>query len=227
MKKSLILLPLTALFLSGCMLLPGKKTSSSSSSQSGGGDEPTVDPGGGGGGDDPSGVDFVMTSGNHTGVLDFKNSSEKYKNDFPFVTKETGQITGTTGGLAYTSVDCFVGKYGDEGYLMMQNKKDSDSWSSVNGNAFFANTESLGAITAIEFVCGTKASTAQSYIITLSKTPISEAQATGSNTIGHPGNAGKPVTATVDDGYGYFAISSKDGTRNGQVGTLKVTYTIS
>lgn len=57
MKKSLILLPIAAMLISGCSLLPSKKGKSSSSSntqQSGGGSQGTgvvpVTPGGGGGG---------------------------------------------------------------------------------------------------------------------------------------------------------------------------------
>ena len=225
MKKSLILLPLTAALLSSCFLMPSKKTSktsgSSSSGSGSGSDQPTVEP------VPTEAADFVFTSGEHTATLDFKNSSDNYKKDFPYVEKDTGKFTGTTGGLDFTAVSCFVSAYSGEGYMMMQNKKNNESWSETNGNAFFASAKSLGAITSISFVCGTSASTAQSYVITLSKTPIDSAQSTSENIIGHPGNASKPVTASVSDGYSYFAISTKDGGRNGQIGTLTITYTIS
>ena len=227
MKKGLILLPLAAFMLSSCMLMPGKSSSSSGGGGGGGqggGGEDTGDTEGGGG--DVEAKDFDLSSGTHTAVLNFKDNPDNYKDVFPFVDKDTGPFERTVGGLDFGFVSCFVGSYNGAGYLMMQNNKSGTSWSQDNGNAYFASKQSLGAITSIAFTCGANASTAQSYVVSLGKEPFSSAQSSGVKTVSHPGTQSTPITAQASDGYSYFAISTKDGAKNGQIATLTVTYTI-
>lgn len=233
MKKGLILLPLAAFMLSSCMLMPGKKTDSSSGGGGGGGSQSSDTGGegggggGGGGGGDVESVDFDFTSGTHTAVLNFVTDYSNYKDDWPFVDISTGIFDSSMAGMAFTANGSFPDAYSGSGYLMMRNKdKNNNSWSDANGNAFIATATSLGAITSISFTCGANASSSQSYVVSLSKTPIDTPQASGVKTVAHPGTQSTPITATVADGYSYFAITTKDGGRNGQIATLSVTYTI-
>ena len=226
MKKSLILLPLAAAVLSGCMLLPGKKTSSGSSSGgtsgsgSSGSTQPTVEP-------TPSeAVDFVLSSGTHTAVLDFENNPDGYT--YPRAEQgDTQALAGEFGGLHWNIYHSYKGQYTDEKtgvtsyWLMMKNK---DNWDATS-QAWFGNTDSLGSITSIEVTVRSGASTKLSYDLSVGSTAYTSAQTTGTEFA-----AGTKGTYS-GSGKGFFAVSTRpiSGTNkyNGQIARITVTYTIS
>ena len=232
MKKSLILLPLAAIMLSGCLPLPGGETSGTSAGGSGASATSQTSTSGGSATFTPAPTvapatlpttheaSFDVTPGNHIVTLDFTTDYETYKSAFPRVEATTGLIGMHLAGMATMTNNCFVGSYNNVGYLMMKNK---DDYATNNGAAFIGNCASLGAITHIEFTAGSSASTSQKYDITLSKELVKEPGTSGTE-ISHPSGS---VDATVADGYGYFRITTKDTSKNGQTGKLIISYTIS
>ena len=217
MKKSLILLPLTAALLSGCFLMPSKKTSKTSGSSGGSGStgtQPTTS-------ETPSGAeDFVLTSGTHTAILDFENDPDRYT--YPRAEEtDTEAQDGNFGGLDWKIYHSYKGSYEGQYWLMMKNK---DNWD-ANGQAWFGNAVSLGSITSIEVVVRTGASSKLSYDLSVGSTMFTTAQTGGTEfAVGTKGTYS-------GSGSGFFAISTKpvSGTNkyNGQIAQVKVTYTIS
>lgn len=227
MKKSLILLPLTALFLSGCMLLPGKKTSSSSSSpSSGSSDQPSVDPGSGGGGESQA-VDFDLTPGTHTAIIDFANNADAYS--YPKAEgSDTEAREGDNAGITWNYFHTYKSGFEGETWLHLRNAKsasDPTNWYET-GFAWFGNATNLGSITSIEATVRSSASTKLSYYLTVGSSEFTSAQQTGVMFT----SAQKGVY--TGSGNGYFAISTyqngitADNAKNGQITLLKVTYTI-
>lgn len=228
MRKSLILLPLAALVLSGCMLMPGKKDTSSGSGSGSGSNTGSVVPTGdtGGGGNVPTDLptshdSSFPTSG--TLEIDFIADGPSYKDSFPYVENDTPTSGGHLGGMAIMSNGCYVGSYSGKGFMMMKNKDRSSM-----GCAFIGNCVSLGVITKVEIVApdsGVSVAGSQKYDITLSKEMTTTASTSGKEFSTPITNAS--VTATESDGYSYFKISTKESSKNGHIGAIKVTYKIS
>lgn len=225
MKKSLILLPLVALVLSGCTTggSKGKKKKSSSESTSqktsgsGSGSGPTVSPGPG-----PAGkADFDLTPGRHTAILDFEN----YPDDYQYPRAEQGDTEGKPGefgGMHWLVYHSYKGYYGDAYWLMM---KDKDDWDATS-TAWFANSDDLGTIESIEVAIRDGASKNKKYDLSVGTSAFTSAQTGGTefdiNSYGRYSGTDKK---------GFFCISTKKDTGtykyNGQIGKLTVTYTIS
>ena len=216
MKKSLILLALSAAVLSSC--LPAKKKSSSGSSGSSGSN--TSGPTTSGGGGESSAVDFVLTAGTHTAILDFENNPDGYT--YPRAEQaDTEAKDGTFGGMDWKIYHSYKGSYEGQYWLMMKNKDDWDA----NGQAWFGNAVSLGSITSIEVTVRTGASAKLSYDLSVGSSAFSSAQTGGTEfAVGTKGTY-------TGSGDGYFAISTKpvsgSNKYNGQIAQVKVTYTIS
>lgn len=240
MKKSLILLPLTAMLLSACALLPGgggkKSSSSASGSASGSGSNPSQSSGqsgGGGGGGGGGDVDLPtahqdsfasnMTAGEHTLTFDFNANYEDYKAEFPYVTIDTGLIGIYLDGMAVMSNNCFAsaGYQGGANYLMMRNKKDSEKWADANGSAFIGNCVALGTISKVELTRGDSASTEQKYYVTFSDSLDTNPASSGTELSGTGDSA-----TNSESGKTFFKITTKDKGKNGQIKLLKVTYTV-
>ena len=165
---------------------------------------------------------FNFTPGTHTTVIDFVHNYSDYKNNFAgYVTADSGLIDGTLGGLAINSVHCFVSNFEGSGYVMMQNNKKQTDWTGTHGVAFFASTASLGNITEISFTPGSSASTSAVYNIAILSAPVTAEGGSSAGT-NFTGTGGK-----VTGSGSYFCITSTDAKRNGQIGSLTVTYTIS
>ena len=234
MKKSLVLLPLAAFLLTGCMglSLPGfgggdssDSSSSSSSSKPSSSSTPitptsATTPEA----DLPTahGSNFDSSVGTHTLVLDFTTDYATYKEDFPYVSSTTGLVGETLGGgIAVMTNNCFVGTPNDNinyGYLMMKNK---DDYASNNGNAFIGNCVSMGTITSVTFECGAKAATAQTYDVAFYSELNKQPSSSGTQ-VAHPGS-----TVNASAGASFFKITAKDSAKNGQITKLTVVYTIS
>ena len=248
MKKSLLVLPLAALLLAGCNLIPssggsGKKKTSNT-------DNPTGDVSGSGqgqsgtttGGGQTTGTptptagptvtseapsypsehdsSFAsnMTAGEHTVTYDFGSDYATYKNDFPYVAEDTGKVGLHLGGMATVSNGCFVGSYNSSGYLMMKNK---DNYASNNGLAFIGNCAALGTISSITITRGDSASTAQKYCVSFSSS-FDDSPVTTGTTLEGTGD-----TATNDAaGMTFFKITTTDNSKNGQIKVLTITYTV-
>lgn len=252
MKKSLFILPLAAMALASCDLsaimgqitdlIPfwpkgdttqsssssssGSKSSSSSSKTSSSSSSKTSSSSSSS--KTSSSSSSSQQPGEYTITLDFVTDYEALDNE-QYVAQDTGLFEDNFGGqLAFTSMGCFVGSYSGSGYVMMQNQKSGTDWTTGRGGlAFFANTENFGSITRIEMSTGVNGATT-TYDITLSKTPITSAQTGGTEVAGvNKQIVVGEVTASEDDGYGYFAISTKNKAKNGQVGKLVIEYTIS
>ena len=231
MKKSLVLLPFAAFLLTGCLSLPGlnpggdTSDSSSSSSSKPTSTVPVVPTSATPAGDElptSHGASFDLTPGEHVFTVNFTTDYEKYSGSgngvFPYVGNDTGVTGGMLEGMAIMSNGCFCSSYNNSGYVMMKNKDRS-----AKGNAFIGNCVSLGAVTKVEFTCGASASTAQKYDITFSST-LEQTAGTSGTEIAHPGGN---ATCAASEGKGFFRLSTKDISKNGQIGTLSVTYVIS
>lgn len=231
MKKSLVLLPFAAFLLTGCLALPGaggdSSSSSSTSSSSSSSTRPTITP------TTPTvtpaedlptshGASFDLTPGEHVFTINFVTDYEKYAGSgngvFPYVANDTGLSGGMLEGMAIMSNGCYCANYQGSGYVMMKNKDRS-----AKGCAFIGNCVSLGAVTKVEFTAGASASTAQKYDITFSST-LEKTASTSGTEVAHPGGS---ATCAASEGKGFFRLSTKDITKNGQLGTLSVTYVIS
>ena len=256
MKKSLLILPLAAMLLAGCNLISGgssggKKKKSSSSEPAPSGEVSNSDQSGQtttGGGQTTTGggqtttagptvgpvtpdlpteheASFApnMTAGEHTVTFDFNANYTAYKEAFPYVAIDTGLIGIHLDGMAIMSVDCFAsqGYQGGANYLMMRNKKDSDDWASANGAAFIGNCVALGTISKVSITRGASASTAQRYYVTFSNSLDTAPATTGTELEG----TGDEATNTAT-GMTFFKITTKDKTKNGQIQSLTVTYTV-
>ena len=168
---------------------------------------------------------FDLRPGAHSVSFDITTEYAELKEAFaPFVTVDTGMFTGDLDGMPIVAVDCYMSSYSGNGYIMMQNQKNGEDWTAQNGLAFFASAMSLGSITKLQIASRDGASTAQKYDITLSKTPIEEAQTNGEEVAFSTDLAG--VTASAEDGFGYFSISSKVANKNGQIAKLLIEYVI-
>lgn len=236
-KTNLVLFPvLAALLLAGCTSTPKKKKKTSSGAQTsqktssgkttsgGGATSKTTSQGGGTSATPtPSGDStFNLTPGTHTTVIDFVTNYSQYKSDFAgYVEASTGLVTGSLGGLAVNSVHCFVSSYSGSGYLMMQNNKSQTDWTSTHGVAFFGNTASLGSISEISFTPGSSASTAAVYNVAILDSAVTAEGGSSAGT-SFTGSGGK-----VTGSGGFFCITATNAAKNGQIGTLTVTYTIS
>ena len=232
------------MLLSACALLPGgggkKGSGSSSGSASGSGSNPSQSSsqsgGGGGGGGSATlptehgeGVD--TSSGTHSVTLDFNENWSDYKSDFfGTVDVDTGLIGGHLSGLATMTMDCYIGYNSTEkyDYLMLKNKKgtsDAASWYSVNGAAFIGNCVTLGAIQSVE-VTITKGSSASAKYDVVFSNSLSTSAATGGTVI--DGSAeGKTETVTPSStDCGFFKITCSTEKYNGQISSIKITYTI-
>ena len=152
-------------------------------------------------------------------ALDFVTDYGSIKSAFPYVSDGETVNDVTINGLDFVSAGCFVDSYEGVGYFMMKTKWDTPA------PAFIASAQSLGKITKVEFVTGASASNTATYKITLSKTPITAADTEGAVTVAQ--GTEYSATATEEDGYGYFAISSCNyaNKKNGQLASLKVTFT--
>ena len=242
MKKSLILIPLAALVLAGCTIggskSSGKKKKSSSVSDSAqvsgskqSGTSTSQGGGGGGGGTTvtpgPSlptehDASFApnMTAGEHTITFDFDANYTTYKAAFPYVSTDTGLVGLHLDGMAVMTNGCWAsqGYNGGANYLMMKNK---DGYSDANGAAFIGNCVALGTISSVTITRGASASTAQRYYVTF-----------GSSLDTTPATAGTELEGTGDtatnttSGATFFKVTTKDKTKNGQIQSLTVTYTV-
>ncbi len=217
MKKSLILLPLFALVLTGCTL-------GGSSKKGGGGKKSSTTSEEGGGGEESGAVDFDLTKGSHTAVLDFSVEDTGYS--YPRAeADDTSAKDGNFGGMSWKIFHTYRGTYTDEetgpAYWLMM--KDKDDWDKTS-NAWFGNTKSLGSIESIEVVVRKGASAKKIYDLSVGDSAFDSAQSGGTafdvDTKGTYSGSGK----------GFFAISTKKDTGkykyNGQISKITVKYTI-
>lgn len=233
MKKSLILIPLAALVLAGCTIggskSGGKKKKSSSVSDSAqvsgsktntntsgaGPSTPSTEPG-------PSGeaVDFDLTPGKHTAILDFEGEPDRYTYPRAEETDTEGK-EGEFGGMNWLIFHSYRGSYEGAYWLMM---KDKDNWDATS-TAWFANKDSLGSIESLEVVVRTGASAKKLYDLSVGNTAYTSAQTGGTE---FSVNTSGKYTGS---GNGFFCVSTKkdSGTNkyNGQIAKITVTYTIS
>lgn len=233
MKKSLILLPLVALVLAGCTTggSKGKKKKSSSEStsqkSSGSGSGPTVAPTSSGGGGTSRAVDFDLTPGTHTAVVDFEYNWEAYSYPRCEAT-DTEPKEQANAGITWNYFHTYRGSYEEAYWLHMRNKGSSDSDDSwyKNGWAWFGNTTDLGSIESIEVVVRSGASASLKYDLSVGTSAFTTAQ-TGGTQFDSSGKG-----SYTGSGKGFFAISNKpmdnlSKIKNGQIALLTVKYTIS
>jgi len=241
MNKKLVLLPISALMLSGCSMLNNIpvvskiKTiagalignvlggSSTTTTAQQGGNNTTTQQGGGGGNtttqQSGGASTFDLTAGTHTAVIDIATNYADYKEAFAgYVTADSGVLDGTLAGLSVKTQHCFIGSYSGVGYIMMQNQKSGTSWNAI---AFMASATSLGSISKVEILTGSSASPSAEYTITFSNSPITSAQTEGTKLT--PGAA---QSGSATGSGAYFAISATNTEKNGQIAKLTVTYTI-
>ena len=233
MKKSLILLPIAAMILSGCSLLPAKKSKSSSSAtntqQSGStkssGSVTPVNPSSDTPVDWPTAHEstFDTTPGEHTVTYDFNSEYTALKEAFPYVTADMSAFHVYMKGMSTMVYHCWCNANSSPAYNYLFMRNNNGFYDNKKVTAFIGNHVTLGAITKVEITCPDNSSASAKYDITLSKT-VSEEPSTSGTELTKEGGS---VTASVSDGYGFFKITQKDTTHNGQLSTLKITYTIS
>ena len=222
MKKSLILLPLVALVLAGCTTSGkggGKKKKSSSEPASTSKTGPTTPTSSGGEGGEA--VDFDLTPGRHTAILDF----EGHPDDYTYPRAEEGDTEGKAGefgGMHWLVFHSYKGSYEGQYWLMM---KDKDNWDATS-TAWFANSDDLGTIESIEVAIRDGASKYKKYDLSVGTSAFTSAQTGGTE---FDVNSYGRYSGT--DKKGFFCVSTKKDTGtnkyNGQISKLTVTYTIS
>ena len=239
MKKGLILLPLAAIMLSGCLPMPGAggssaESSSSSPAASTSGQKtttgtftpaPTAAPAA-----FPTahGAGIDLSAGEHTISFDFNTDYEAAYEAFGYVKIDTGLQGFLFKDMATMSYDCWANKgynSGDPNYLMMRNTDSSSGTYSQNELAYLGNCVTLGAITKVEISTPSGSSGNQSYAVALTKDLVKEPGASG--TVALTGAGSGSVTASASDGYGFFRVTTTQKKYNGQLATLSITYVIS
>ena len=251
MKKSLLILPLAALLLAGCNLLPSsgggsKKKKSTSGEPAPSGEVSNSDQSGQtttGGGQTTTGGGQTTTAGPTVGPVTPDYPTE---HDASFAANMTaGEHTVTynfgtdyadyKNDFPYVAED--TGKVGLTlgGMAVVSNgcfvgsynsvgylmMKNKDNYATNNGLAFIGNCVALGTISKVEITRGDSASTAQRYCVSFSSS-FDDSPVTTGTTLEGTGDSATNSAA----GMTFFKVTTTDNSKNGQIKILTVTYTV-